>query len=50
MSERVHTIAIHWRANLTDAEKLAYLRHLLQHGPAKHVIEGESGTNVNILR
>ena len=39
-----YDLAFHLRAHLTDAEKSAYLRHLLQHGLAKHIIEGLSGT------
>lgn len=36
------SVAVHDRSNLTDAEKLAYLRHALKAGSAKSVIEGLS--------
>jgi hypothetical protein len=36
------TIAVHQHINLTDAEKLAYLRHELKGGNAKNVVEGLS--------
>ena len=35
-------VAVHIRTNLTDSEKLAYLRHALKAGSAKSVIEGLS--------
>ena len=35
-------VAVHDRSNLTDTEKLAYLRHALKDGTAKSVIEGLS--------
>ena len=35
-------MAIHSKAQLKDAEKLAYLRDALKDGPARHVIEGLS--------
>ena len=38
-----YNVSIHSRAHLTVDEKLAYLRHSLNQGPAKHVIEGLSG-------
>ena len=36
------TVSVHVRSNLTDAEKLAYLRHALKDGSAKSVVEGLS--------
>ena len=33
-------MSIHSRSNLSDSEKLVYLRHLLKDGSAKNVIEG----------
>ena len=39
-----YEVSIHSRTQLTDAEKLAYLRHSLKDGPARHVIEGLSGS------
>ena len=35
-------VSVHDRSNLTDSEKLAYLRHTLKDGSAKTVIEGLS--------
>ena len=35
-------VSVHDRSNLTDSEKLAYLRHALKDGSAKTVIEGLS--------
>lgn len=35
-------VSVHARSNLTDTEKLAYLRHALKGGGAKGVIEGLS--------
>ena len=35
---------IHSRALTTDAEKVAYLRHSLQHKPANYITEELSGT------
>ena len=32
-------MVIHSKAQLDDTEKLAYLRHALKDGPARHVIE-----------
>ena len=37
-------MSIHLRTNLTDPEKLAYLRQSLKDGPARHVIERLSGS------
>ena len=37
-------VSIHERDNLSEAEKLVYLRHSLSEGSAKHVIEGLSRT------
>ena len=39
-----YNISIHSRVHLTDIEKLVYLRHSLQHGPATCVIKGLLGT------
>ena len=39
-----YEVSIHSRIHLTDAEKLAYLRHSLKDGPALHVIEGVTGS------
>ena len=36
---------IYSRTHFTDTKKLAYLHHSLQHGPAKHFIEGLLGTS-----
>ncbi len=41
------TISVHGRASLSAAEKLAYLKHALKDGGAKHVVEGLSGTGEN---
>ena len=40
----VHCVctSVHIRSNLTDAEKLAYLRHALKNGSTKSVVEGLS--------
>ena len=38
-----HEVSIYSRIQLTDAEKLAYLQHLLKDASARHVIEGLSG-------
>ena len=38
-----YEVSIHLRTQLTDAEKLTYLRHSLKDGPARHVIEGLLG-------
>ncbi len=38
------TISVHDRSKLSDSEKLAYLRHGLKDGSAKHVVEGLSGS------
>ena len=38
------TTSIHDRTNLSDSEKVAYLKHALKDGPAKHVIDGLSGS------
>ena len=35
-------VAIHSKAQLKDAKKLAYLRDALKDGPARHVVEGLS--------
>ena len=35
-------VSVHLRSNLTDAEKLVYLRHALKDGSAKSVVEGLS--------
>ena len=35
-------VSVHGRSNLSDAEKLVYLRHALKDGTAKRVIEGLS--------
>ena len=35
-----YDILIHSRAHLTDMQKLAYLCHLPQHSPAKHIVKG----------
>ena len=42
-------VSVHGRSNLTDSEKLAYLRHALKGGGAKSVIEGlsRSGDHYN---
>ena len=37
-------VSIHERDNLSEAEKLVYLRHSLSEGSARHVIEGLSQT------
>ena len=42
-----YEISIHSRTQLTDTEKLAYLRQALKNGPARNVIEGLSGTGSN---
>ena len=39
-----YEVSIHSRTHLTDPEKLAYLRQSLKNGPARHVIEGLSGS------
>ena len=39
-----YEISIHLRPQLTDTEKLAYLRQALKDGPAQSVIEGLSGS------
>ena len=38
-----YEVSIHSRTWLTDAEKLAYLRHLLKDSPGWHIIKGFSG-------
>ena len=38
------SVSVHDRTNLSPTEKLAYLRHSLNQGSAKHVIEGLSQT------
>ena len=38
------TISVHGRKDLTDSEKLAYLRNAVKDGSAKHVVEGLSRT------
>ena len=38
---------VHSKDRLSIAEKLAYLRHAVKDGPAKHVIEGLSGSGNN---
>ena len=40
-------IVIHSKEQLTDAEKLAYLKDSLKDGPARHVIEGLAQTSEN---
>ena len=35
-------VAVHTRTNISDTEKLVYLRHSVKEGSAKHVIEGLS--------
>ena len=40
-------IAIHSKEQLTDAEKLSYLKDSLKSGPARHVIEGLTQTSGN---
>ena len=42
-------VAVHDRSNISDAEKLVYLRNSLKDGPAKGVIEGlsRSGEHYN---
>ena len=42
-----YEIAIHSRSQLTDTEKLAYLQQSLMDGPARHVIEGFSGSGTD---
>ena len=42
-----YEVAIHSKSQLTDPEKLAYLRQALQNGSARQVIEGLSGTGNN---
>ena len=37
-------VSVHSRSQLTDPERLAYLRQALKDGPAKRVIEGFSGS------
>ena len=37
-------ISVHERGKLTDPEKLAYLKHALKDGSAKHVVEGLSSS------
>ena len=39
-----YKVSIHSRTQLTDAEKLAYPWQLLKDGPARHVIEGLTGS------
>ena len=39
--------AIHLKEQLTDAEKLVYLKDSLKDGPARHVIEGLAQTSGN---
>jgi len=38
------TVSVHDRSNLSPAEKLTYLKHAVKDGPAKHVVEGLSGS------
>ncbi len=40
-------ISIHERSSLSDAEKLAYLKHALKDGSARQVVEGLSGSGEN---
>ena len=45
-----YEVSIHSSTQLTDAEKLAHLRHLLKDGPAQHIIEGLKAPEVNRKR
>ncbi len=38
------SISVHDQVSLSDAEKLAYLKHAVKDSSAKHVVEGLSGT------
>ena len=38
-----YEVTIHSRTQLTDAEKIAYMRHSLKDGPARPFIEGLTG-------
>ena len=38
------TVSVHDWSNLSPAEKLTYLKHAAKEGPAKHVVEGLSGS------
>ena len=40
-------VAIHSKEQLTDAERLAYLKDCLKEGPARHVIGGLTQTSGN---
>ena len=39
-----YEVSIHSRTHLSDPEKLTYLRQSLKDSPARHVIEGLSGS------
>ena len=41
------TVAVHTRTDMTDSEKLVYLRHSVKDGSARQVIEGLSRTGDN---
>ena len=40
-------VSIHSMSKLSNAEKLAILKHLLKDGSARHVVEGLSGSGVH---
>ena len=39
-----YVVSIHDRTQLSPSEKLAYLKHAVQDGSARHVVEGLSGS------
>ena len=42
-----YSVSVHSRKQLASSEKLAYLKHALKGGSAKHVVEGLSGSGNN---